>query len=278
MEQCVRLLAFLAAIAVVAGSVLGMGFVRNASVATDGIPVRVLVPPQLAAMANVSPVPSWLGSNDTLPPVIVSQSFNFSANASCGTSAYTHRWHYGDGSAGSTLANLTRSYDHRWGVYTANVTVADAGGAVATAAITAAFYPEPCPPPAGDALEVVITQSTVGYCYRDIWNEVTFHANVSNGAQPYRYRWDFGDGSPVSTMAGPIHSFAQWGSHTINLTVTDGNGLTANASLTFIVSPPPCASLAEPPLWIVGLVASAAVAAGVVAVVASRRRRPGQYR
>ncbi|MDF2460748.1 MAG: hypothetical protein K0S68_151, partial [Candidatus Saccharibacteria bacterium] len=35
------------------------------------------------------------------------------------------------------------------------------------------------------------------------------------------YRWDFGDGSPAATVANPAHTFAQNGTYTVTLTVTD---------------------------------------------------------
>lgn len=46
------------------------------------------------------------------------------------------------------------------------------------------------------------------------------------------YAWDFGDGSPVSTVANPTHTYASTGDYTVTLTVTDNDGATASASAT----------------------------------------------
>ena len=41
---------------------------------------------------------------------------------------------------------------------------------------------------------------------------------------PVAWEWDFGDGSPVSTQQNPSHNYANAGSYTVKLTVTDSDG------------------------------------------------------
>src|SRR5207247_359990 len=53
------------------------------------------------------------------------------------------------------------------------------------------------------------------------------------------YSWNFGDGSPVSTLQNPSHTYAAGGSYTVTLQVTDNQGAqSALASQTFTVTPP----------------------------------------
>lgn len=123
------------------------------------------------------------------------------------------------------------------------------------------------------ALSVVVTDSIVGYCEREIWNNVTFVADVSGGVPPYTYVWDFGDGTPNSTLASPTHSFALSGNHTVSVTVHDSNGSSGTGSVTFILAYPPCA-LRVVSLWVPFAVAAVIFGAAVaVFYVAPRTRR-----
>ncbi|MFX0558086.1 PKD domain-containing protein, partial [Maribacter sp. CXY002] len=61
------------------------------------------------------------------------------------------------------------------------------------------------------------------------------------------YSWDFGDGSPLSTEADPLHTYVTDGTYTAVLTVTDAEGLTATATLTIgVVAVQDCTALSPP--------------------------------
>lgn len=65
-----------------------------------------------------------------------------------------------------------------------------------------------------------------------------FSANASGGMYPYRYRWQFGDGSGASPLAHPVHNYSFSGNFTVNATVSDYANDTWSGSLTLHVTVP----------------------------------------
>ncbi|MBL8296983.1 MAG: PKD domain-containing protein [Rhodanobacteraceae bacterium] len=53
------------------------------------------------------------------------------------------------------------------------------------------------------------------------------------------YSWNFGDGSPASTVANPSHTYASYGAKTVVLTVTDDDGTSASFSRVVRLFAPP---------------------------------------
>lgn len=54
----------------------------------------------------------------------------------------------------------------------------------------------------------------------------------SNGV--LTYEWDFGDGSPVSTDANPVHSYSSAGTYTVSLSITSASGSDTNTKADYI--------------------------------------------
>lgn len=77
----------------------------------------------------------------------------------------------------------------------------------------------------------------------------SFHALVAEGVPPYRYHWEYGDGS-FADGQDPIHAYAEGGFYPVVLTLTDSDvpaqvcrdtlGLSVN-----IISDPPCVATAN---------------------------------
>src|SRR5262249_56543352 len=50
---------------------------------------------------------------------------------------------------------------------------------------------------------------------------VAFTGSATGGTAPYSFSWNFGDGSPASTLQNPSHTYSTAGTYTATLTVTD---------------------------------------------------------
>jgi len=51
-----------------------------------------------------------------------------------------------------------------------------------------------------------------------------FSADASGGHRPYHFEWDFGDGSPTSTLQNVTHPFSSAGEYKVQLTGIDSVG------------------------------------------------------
>jgi PKD repeat protein len=65
---------------------------------------------------------------------------------------------------------------------------------------------------------------------------VNFQSEATFGTSPYTYQWDFGGGATDSTVQDPgATTFSTTGTYTVNLTVTDSSGDTAQDSIVVTV-------------------------------------------
>lgn len=107
-----------------------------------------------------------------------------------------------------------------------------------------------------------------------------FVAHASGGAPPYRYLWNFGDGSPPSNQQNPSHHYSfSVPEYNVTVTSTDSSGATAPASFTVfgpfyncpakLVSPLETTASGLPVVAIAG-----GVVVGTVLVVVVVIRRP----
>jgi PKD repeat protein len=53
---------------------------------------------------------------------------------------------------------------------------------------------------------------------------VKFMADVEGGKAPLKYKWTFGDGTPDSTEANPVHVYEKAGRYQADLEVRDSSG------------------------------------------------------
>jgi PKD repeat protein len=76
-----------------------------------------------------------------------------------------------------------------------------------------------------------------------------FQANLTGGAEPFTYVWDFGDGSEESNEQTVSHTFEEAGTYNVTLGVTDTDNQTASDSIEITVeeaAPPPPTTITEP--------------------------------
>ena len=55
-----------------------------------------------------------------------------------------------------------------------------------------------------------------------VLGQTSIFTNATRGREPITYEWDFGDGSAISTVANPEHTYAEAGSYQVTLTATSG--------------------------------------------------------
>jgi hypothetical protein len=107
---------------------------------------------------------------------------------------------------------------------------------------------------------------------------ITFTASVSGGVQPYSYTWTFGDGSS-GTGQTVSHSYAQAGSFTTSLTVTDVATHVVTVSQVLMVGATGLClqclfnALSSSPQLLIGLATGLTLTASA-AILAKRRSHP----
>ncbi|MCI4341266.1 MAG: PKD domain-containing protein [Thermoplasmata archaeon] len=82
-----------------------------------------------------------------------------------------------------------------------------------------------------------LVSATANRTVVDQGGAVAFGGSVREGASPFTYRWNFGDGTVASAESG-AHSYARAGLFTATLTVTDLVGHNVSSSVAVQVNPP----------------------------------------
>jgi len=63
--------------------------------------------------------------------------------------------------------------------------------------------------------------------------------SIPNAATIVSYSWDFGDGTPLSTQPSPSHTYANYGTYTVTLSIINSNGCEHSAFKDILVYPLP---------------------------------------
>jgi PKD repeat protein len=183
--------------------------------------VSVYSPLEIASL-TVTPNPSTLG-----------QSVTFASSVTGGTPPYTYAWVFGDGETGGNMSTIVHAYSTD-GPFTAELTVTDAIGGLAQSTIN---------------VSIVLDAVAASSAYLGAPPlAVSFTGTVQGGVPPYSYSWDFGDGSSISTVQNPSHTYADSGTYTVTLTILDSRSNRATSTLTIVVGSGPVASALPP--WV----------------------------
>ncbi len=140
----------------------------------------------------------------------------------------TCTWNFGDGTPVQTGTQVTHTFDSE-GTYTVSLQVEDGRGGSDSSTTEARISPPNQPPEASFTVE----GNTIRYA------TLTFDAAESNdpdGHQITKWEWDFGDGmSTTGTIV--THAYADSGSYSITLRVTDQYGATGTATRELTIEP-----------------------------------------
>lgn len=194
----------------------------NASVLFGGT-VSVTFPPELLNTTwefTSSPGLQGLSIHATADPVDTGVSVVLNATFHLGTGPFTYAWNLGDGTL-TTVASPSHAYGAS-GNYTANVTVTDAAGHVATASEIIVVVPALTASPG--------TVDNPG----DAGVAIPFSAGIAGGTSAVSYSWLFGDGSS-SPAAGPSHDYGASGSYHVQLWANDSGGGQAYGAFVEVV-------------------------------------------
>ena len=188
--------------------------------------------------ANQAPAASFTASPlSGAAPLLVS--FDASASSDPDGTIEAYAWTFGDGAtaSGRTVAHAYAAA----GTYTARLTVTDDDGATASGSRDISVTAGTMPPPFNQAPTASFTASPLSGTAPML---VSFDASASSDPDGTiaAYAWTFGDGATASGRTA-AHTYAVAGTYTAQLTVTDDDGATANASRDILVTsgttPPP---------------------------------------
>jgi PKD repeat protein len=130
-------------------------------------------------------------------------------NTSTGDAPLTYLWDFGD-ELTSTLESPTHTFTQS-GTYTVTLTVTNPYGTD----VYSDTHTVEALPSIPDASFISNSPVTLG--------EISVFTNTSTGDAPLTYMWDFGD-ELTSTLESPTHTYAQSGTYTVTLTVTNVYG------------------------------------------------------
>ena len=177
-------------------------------------------------IANVNPVIDSMTSNapqDEGSPVTFASTISDVGSAD----THTYAWVFGDGNT-STSANPSHTYGDD-GTYAAVLTVTDNDGGNATSTLsividnvapTVAALSGPNAGDEGSVLSFVVAGSDPG---------TVDQANLT-------YSWDWGDTTSAGSGASPSHAWADEGTYTITVTVTDPQGATGSSTYSVVIA------------------------------------------
>jgi PKD repeat protein len=163
----------------------------------------------------------------------VNQAIVFNASesrASTGRTIVRYDWNFGSGAPQSGVT-VTKSYDVT-GTYNVVLTVTDDVGQTDTESNTVTVSSGTTQSPTA-AFNFSPSQPAVN-------QPVFFNGSASTGGAGTitSYSWDFGDGSPISTNAGPTtsHPYTAAGTYVVRLVVTNSSNQTATTTGSVLVN------------------------------------------
>lgn len=147
----------------------------------------------------------------------------FTALPDGGTPGYSFEWTFGDPARVFRAQTVSRTFD-KAGTYTATVTVTDTAGSKYTATHTINVIDSP-----------LRASILVDVPYGRPAQPILFTAVPEGGTPGYTYQWTFGDSTGLFVTQSVAHTYAQTGTYTATLKVTDSAGATFTTTQTVSV-------------------------------------------
>lgn len=137
---------------------------------------------------------------------------------------FTYSWDFADGSAGAFAPNTTHRFADN-GVFAVVLSVRDNAGAVVQASIVVVVR----------NVAPSVTTDVSGERVEGSWLAFSSAVTDPGLADTFTYLWQFGEGG-ASDVSAPTHTFADEGTYSVSLTVTDDDGGLATVNFTVLVS------------------------------------------
>jgi gliding motility-associated-like protein len=177
----------------------------------------------VVAVVNPIPVPDF-----SAPPVCLGKSTSFNgklstiANIPAPQSIKTYAWAFGDGGT-ATGPTVTHPYS-ACGAYSATLITTSAAGCIHDTVIEDTVHPVPVP------------SFTATKVCKGLPNTFTDQSTIGCGGVIVSWNWNFGDGSPASTVQNPTHTFPSAGTYNVTLTVTSNKAPFCDSAITLPVT------------------------------------------
>jgi PKD repeat protein len=167
---------------------------------------------------------------------IAPATFEFQANITGGREPYTINWDFGDASEGSDEQTVEHTFEEA-GTYNVTLAAIDTDNQNVSDSIEISVEEPPLSPTTitEPLTAEIISNATQAFAPATI----RLDANITGGAPPYSYTWDFGDGSEGSDEQTVEHTFEEAGTYDVSLVVTDADNEEASNSIEISVEEPP---------------------------------------
>jgi YVTN family beta-propeller protein len=197
-------------------------------------------------MLNVKAALDAVLTGDITPPVA-----DFTSDVKSGTMPLTvqftdnssnsptsWQWNFGDGTPNATTQNISHTFSNA-GAYTVILTVSNAGGSSSKPMVN---YITVLPQKPVSKFTSNATAGIAPLCVQ--FNDTSLNT-------PTVWQWNFGDGSPVSDLQNPVHTYQTQGTYNVALTTSNAAGpnlmpatgiITVSAAPTPTPTPPPVAN------------------------------------
>ncbi|HSH02620.1 MAG TPA: PKD domain-containing protein [Anaerolineae bacterium] len=154
-------------------------------------------------------------------PILVTEEAQFTNRSSGDNLSYL--WSFGDGNT-STDVNPTHMYAAE-GIYTVELRATNDDNVSDSTQRTIEVIASPQPEFDDDATEHTVAEG----------EPIQFYNNTV-GVEPMYYTWDFGDSSPFSNEANPVHAYDDSGLYMVTLTVSNTYGINSATQMVTVTS------------------------------------------